>query len=84
MQQSSAFEQDKHYIEAYEVLADLPDAQRALVKDQMQALEANYVTSASDEAKKLKDAHTPIQGRADEIGVLKAYDYLRRASSSAA
>ena len=81
LQQSSAFEQDKHYIEAYEVLADLPEAQRALVKEQMQALEANYVASASDEAKKLKDAHTPIQGRADEIGVLKAYDYLRRATS---
>ena len=81
LQQSSAFEQDKRYVEAYEVLADLPDAQRALVKDQMQALQANYVASASDEAKKLKDAHTPIQGRADEIGVLKAYDYLRRASS---
>jgi len=81
LQQSSVFEQDKRYIEAYEVLADLPDGQRALVKDQMQALQANYVASASDEAKKLKDAHTPIQGRADEIGVLKAYDYLRRASS---
>jgi tetratricopeptide (TPR) repeat protein len=81
LQQSSGFEQDKRYIEAYEVLADLPDAQRALVKDQMQALQANYVTSASDEAKKLRDAHTPIQGRADEIGVLKAYDYLRRAST---
>jgi hypothetical protein len=83
LQQSSAFEQDKHYVEAYEVLADLPDAQRALVKDQMQTLEANYVTGASDEAKKLKDAHTPIQGRADEIGVLKAYDELRRASKLA-
>jgi len=81
LQQSSAFEQEKRYIEAYEVLASLPEAQRALVKDQMQALEANYVASASDEAKKLKDAHTPIQGRADEIGVLKAYDYLRRASA---
>ena len=81
LQQSSGFEQDKRYVEAYEVLANLPDAQRALVKDQMQALQANYVASASDEAKKLKDAHTPIQGRADEIGVLKAYDYLRRASS---
>jgi hypothetical protein len=81
IQQSAAYEQDKHYIEAYEVLADLPDAQRALVKDQMQLLEANYVKSASDEAKKLKDAHVPIQGKADEIGVQKAYDYLRRASS---
>jgi hypothetical protein len=81
LQQSAAFEQDKRYIEAYEVLVNLPDSQRALVKDQMQALQINYVTSASDEAKKLKDAHTPIQGRADEVGVLKAYDYLRRANS---
>ncbi len=75
------FEQDKHFIEAYEVLADLPEAQRALVKDQMQALEPNYVKSASDEAKKLKDAHVPIQGRTDEIGVQKAYNYLQRAGA---
>jgi tetratricopeptide (TPR) repeat protein len=81
LQQSAAYEQDKHYIEAYEVLADLPEAPRALVKDQMQALETNYVKSASDEAKKLKDVHVPIQGKADEIGVQKAYSYLRRASS---
>jgi hypothetical protein len=80
-QQSAAFQQAKQNIEAYEVLANLPDAQRALVKDQMQLLEPDYVKSASDGAKKLKDAHTPIQGRADELGVLKAYDYLRRAST---
>jgi tetratricopeptide (TPR) repeat protein len=81
LQQSAAFEQDKRYIEAYEVLADLPESQRALVKDQMQTLEANYVKAASDEAKKLKDAHVPINGRADEIGVQKAYDYLQRAGA---
>ncbi len=81
LRQSSDFEQDKHYVDAYEVLANLPDAQRALVKDQMQALEVNYVKSASDEAKKLKEAHVPIQGRADEIGVQKAYQYLQRAST---
>jgi hypothetical protein len=80
LQQSSAFEQDKHYIEAYEVLADLPDAQRALVQDQMTVLAPNYVKAASDEAKKLRDAHAPIQGKADEIGIQKAFDYLRRAS----
>jgi hypothetical protein len=45
----------------------------------MQALEPNYVKGASDEAKKLKDAHIPIQGRMDEIGVQKAYNYLQRA-----
>lgn len=81
LQQSAAFEQDKHFIEAYEVLADLPEAQRALVKDQMQTLEPNYVKAASDEAKRLKDAHIPINGRADEIGVQKAYDYLQRAGA---
>jgi hypothetical protein len=81
MQQSTAFEQDKHYIEAYEVVADLPEAQRALVQDRVQALEPNYVKAASDEAKKLRDAHVPIQGKADEIGVQKAYEYLRRAGT---
>jgi hypothetical protein len=79
LQQSNAFEQDKKYIEAYEVVADLPETQRALVKDRIQALEPNYVKSASDEAKRLMDAHNPIQGRADEIGVQQAYSYLQRA-----
>jgi hypothetical protein len=78
LQQSNAYEQDKKYLDAYEVLADLPEGQRSLVKDRMQALEANYVKSASDEAKRLLDAHNPIQGRVDEIGVQKAHDYLQR------
>ena len=81
VQQSTALQQQKYFIEAYEVLANLPDAQRALVKDQMQALEPDYVKSASDEAKKLKDAHVPIQGRTDEIGVQRAYNYLQAAST---
>lgn len=79
LQQSNAFEQDKKYIEAYEVVADLPESQRVLVKDRITALEPNYVKSASDEAKRLMDAHNPIQGRADEIGVQQAHDYLERA-----
>jgi hypothetical protein len=81
VQQSTSLQQQKYFIEAYEVLAKLPEAQRALVKDQMQALEPEYVKSASDEAKKLKDAHVPIQGRTDEIGVQKAYNYLQAAST---
>lgn len=79
LQQSTAFQQDKKFIDAYEVLADLPDAQRALVKEQMQALQPDYVKAASDEAKKLLDAHNPIQGRVDEIGVQRAHDLLQRA-----
>lgn len=81
VQQSTAFQQNKNFIDAYEVLANLPEAQRALVKDQMQTLQPDYVKSASDEAKKLKDAHVPIQGRTDEIGVQKAYNYLQAAST---
>ncbi|MGP0021629.1 MAG: hypothetical protein ACLPHP_23890 [Candidatus Sulfotelmatobacter sp.] len=81
VQQSVAYQQNKNFIDAYEVLANLPEAPRALVKGQMQALEADYVKSASDEAKKLKDAHVPIQGRTDEIGVQKAYNYLQAAST---
>src|ERR1039458_979623 len=48
------------------------------LKKQMQALEPNYVKGASAAAKKLKDAHIPIQGRMHEIGVHKAYNYLQR------
>ena len=79
LQQSNAFEQDKKLIEAYEVVADLPEAQRTLVRDRIQTLEPQYVKAASDEAKRLMDAHNPIQGRADEIGVQQAYTYLQRA-----
>jgi len=79
LQQSTAFQQDKKFIEAYEILANLPDAQRALVKDQIQLLEPDYVKAASDEAKKLLDAHNPIQGRVDEIGVQRAHDLLQSA-----
>jgi len=79
LQQSNAFEQDKKFIDAYEVVADLPDSQRALVRDRVATLEPAYVKAASDEAKRLMDAHNPIQGRADEIGVQQAYTYLQRA-----
>ena len=81
LQQSIAYEQQKKFIEAYEVLANLPDAQKSLVKDRMQTLEANYVKAASEEAKRLMDAHVPIQGRVDETGVQQAHDYLQRAST---
>lgn len=79
LQQSNAFEQDKKIVEAYEIVADLPDSQRTLVRDRVAALEPAYIKAASDEAKRLMDAHNPIQGRADEIGVQQAYTYLQRA-----
>ncbi len=35
---------------------------------------------ATNKAKELQQAHTPIKGRADEDGVRLAYAYLQRAS----
>ena len=81
LQQSAAFQEDKKFIEAYEVLANLPEAQRSLVKEQMAALEPQYVKAAVEEARKLHDAHIPIQGRMDEIGIEKAHEYLQRATA---
>jgi hypothetical protein len=78
LNQSQDFEQQHQDIEAYEVLATLPDAPRALVSDKMQSLEPAYIKAASLAAKKLQEAHTPINGRADEIGVQRAYDLLQR------
>jgi len=77
---SKARVDDKDTIGAYEALADLNDAQRALVKEQMVALQDDYVKAATQRAKELQSAHTPIRGRADEDGVRMAYAYLQRAS----
>ena len=76
---SADFEARKQNVEAYEVLADLPPASRALVTDRMQALADVYIKSASAEAKILQAAHTPIQGRNDEVEAERAYDLLERA-----
>jgi hypothetical protein len=73
---SAAFEEQKQYIEAYEVLAGLPAAPRALVAERMQSLAVNYIKSASDESKTLQAAHTPIHGRNDEVEAERAYDLL--------
>lgn len=59
----------KDILGAYEVLADLNDAQKLLVKDQLTVLQDPYVHSATDKAKELQLAHTPIRGRADEDGI---------------
>ena len=81
LRQSQDYQQQHQDVEAYEVLATLPDAPRALVSDTMQSLAPAYVKAASLEAKKLQEAHTPIRGKADEVGMQRAYDLLQRASS---
>jgi hypothetical protein len=78
-QSSKAFETQKDMIRAYEVLFNLPPAQRALVTADLDRLTPAYVQSSSQEAKGLRQAHTPIRGLADEIGIQKAYKYLEQA-----
>jgi len=77
---SKTYMDDQDPIGAYEVFANLTPAQQLLVKDDMAALEAGYVTATTRKAKDLQSAHTPIHGRADEDGIRLAYDYLLRAS----
>ena len=81
LQKSRDFEEQKQYIEAYEVLDELPSGARVLVSGQLQELEPAYVKAALQKAKDLEQAHTPIRGRVDEIGAQKAFDYLERASA---
>lgn len=76
---SEEFATQHQYVDAYEVLAALPKEARALVADNLQTLEPSYIKEASDRAKTLQLAHTPIRGRADEVGVLRAYDLLEGA-----
>jgi hypothetical protein len=79
-EESKTYAEQKHYIEAYEVLATLPDPQRALVSDEIEALKANYVPAAVQRAQSLQEVHVPIRGRADEDYARQAYHLLARAS----
>ncbi len=79
--ESKTFAAQKQYIDAYEVLANLPDAQRLLVTDQMEALKGTFVPAAVQRAQSLQEVHVPIRGRADEDAVRQAYHLLARASA---
>jgi tetratricopeptide (TPR) repeat protein len=79
LQQSQNFEQQHDYIQAYEVLANLPALQRSLMASEMERLSPLYVESASQTAKDLQQAHDPIGGLADELSIERAHGYLERA-----
>jgi tetratricopeptide (TPR) repeat protein len=78
---SNDYASKNQFVEAYSVLADLPDQQRALVTSQLSALTRNYVSAATRRAQKLQEMHMPINGRADENAVREACVLLDRASS---
>ncbi len=81
IEQSKVYAEQKQYIDAYQALANLSDPQRALVKDQMDALKSDYVPAAVQRAQSLQEVHVPIKGRADEDAVRQAYDLLTSAGA---
>lgn len=81
LEKSNEYGRKNQFIEAYEVLAELPDDQRTLVSSQLSALSRNYVGAATRRAQLLQEVHLPIKGRADEDAVRQAYALLNRVSS---
>jgi hypothetical protein len=79
VRQSQAFEEQHNYIQAYELLSNLPSPQRALVAAELEHLTPAYIEGASLAAKGLQQAHDPIRGLADETSMELAFGYLQRA-----
>jgi len=79
LEKSKAYELQKDMIPAYEVLTNLPDSQRLLVKDEITRLAPDYITAASQRAKDIAGAYPTIQGIGDERAVESAYAFLERA-----
>ena len=79
LQKSELFEGDHQDIQAYEVLANLPESQRSLVSADMERLAPAYVKAAVQTARQIEQAHDPIRGLADELEMERAHRYLQNA-----
>jgi hypothetical protein len=75
---SAAAEDDKDFVKAYEVLADLTPSQQKVVAERLDALKDRYIQAASQRAKDLERINTPIKGVANEAQIQRAYDLLSR------
>ncbi len=78
-QKSATFVQDKDFVGAYEVLANLPTAPRALVASDLKQLEPMFLEQAPQMAKAMEKAHDPIRGLADEEAIEQTYGFLEHA-----
>jgi hypothetical protein len=83
VQESDEYAQKNQFVEAYNVLADLPEKQRALVTSRLAALSHDYIGAAVRRAQKLQESHLPIKNATDENAMLEAYVLWDRASSLA-
>lgn len=81
LQKSNQYASKTQFVEAYEVLANLPDSQRALVTTQLSALTKRYVVAATQRAQRLQEQHLPIKDRVDDNAVCEAYALLDRVSA---
>jgi hypothetical protein len=81
--ESDEFARNSQVVEAYNVLADLPEKQRALATSQLAALSHDYIGAAVRRAQKLQESHLPIKNPTDENAALEAYVLWDRASSLA-
>jgi hypothetical protein len=81
VQDSEEYARKNQFVEAYNVLADLPEKQRALVAPQIAALSHNYIGAAVQRAQKIQESHVPIKSPADEKAALEAFVLWDRASS---
>ncbi len=80
IERSQALVEQRDYLQAYDVLAALPEGARALAAEQIASIQSFYVESASDRARQLQQVHYPIRGRADADAMSQAYNYLQTAS----
>lgn len=79
--ESDEYARKQQFVEAYNVLADLPEKQRKLVTSQLAALAHNYIGAAVQRAQKLQESHVPIKSPADENAALEAFVLWDRASA---
>jgi hypothetical protein len=75
---SASAEDDKDFVKAYEVLADLTPSQQKAVAERLDSLKDRYIQGASLRARELERINTPVKGVANEQGIQRAYDLLSR------
>ena len=78
LEASRTYESQSDPINAFEMLDNLPPAQKVLVSSDLARLQGSYIQAASKSAKDQQAAHLPIRGVGDEIGIEKAYAWLSR------
>jgi hypothetical protein len=78
LEASKTYENQGDFISAFEVLYNLPPAQKTLVSGDLARLQDSYIQAAIKAAKDQQAAHLPIRAIGDEIGIEKAYGWLSR------